>query len=67
MAKIIIDRDRCKGCELCTTACPHNLILMSNELNKAGFHPASFISLDECNGCSLCAVICPDIAIEVYK
>lgn len=67
MAKIIIDSNRCKGCELCTTVCPHNLIVMSEELNSAGLHPASFTSSDECTGCSLCAVICPDIAIEVSK
>lgn len=68
MAKIIIDSDRCKGCELCTIVCPHNLIVMSDKLNKLGFHPATFISLDnKCNGCTLCAVICPDMAIEVYE
>lgn len=67
MAKIIIDSSRCKGCELCTTVCPHNLIVMGEELNQSGFYPASFISSNECNGCTLCAVMCPDMAIEVYK
>ncbi|MEW6618126.1 MAG: 4Fe-4S binding protein [bacterium] len=67
MGKIIIDSNRCKGCELCTTVCPHNLIAMSDELNQAGLHPAYFIPSDKCNGCKLCAIICPDIAIEVYK
>ncbi len=67
MAKIIIDSNRCKGCELCITACPHNLIVMSDELCPSGFHPATFIDSNECNGCTLCAVVCPDIAIEVYK
>ncbi|MFH1562967.1 MAG: 4Fe-4S binding protein [Nitrospirota bacterium] len=67
MAKIVINSNRCKGCELCTTACPHNLIVMSEELNTSSFHPAVFIQSDKCTGCTLCAVICPDIAIEVYK
>ncbi|MDI6735006.1 MAG: 4Fe-4S binding protein [bacterium] len=67
MAKIVIDSNKCKGCELCTTVCPHNLIVMSEELNPAGFRPASFIPSDECSGCTFCAVICPDIAIEVFK
>lgn len=67
MGKIIIDSAKCKGCELCTVVCPHNLIVMSDEINSSGFHPATFISSNECTGCKLCAVICPDIAIEVYK
>jgi len=67
MAKITINTNRCKGCELCTTVCPHNLILISDELNQSGFHPAYFISSNECSGCALCAIICPDMAIEVYK
>jgi len=67
--KIVIDELRCKGCALCTVACPQNLIKMSKELNKQGFLPAviSSADLERCTGCTLCAQMCPDVAIEVFK
>lgn len=65
--RAIVLEDRCKGCELCTTACPQGLIKMSKELNILGYHPAEVIDQSKCKGCALCAVICPDVAIEVEK
>ena len=67
--KIIIDELRCKGCALCTVACPQHLITMATVLNKQGFLPAviSAEDLERCTGCTLCAQICPDVAIEVYR
>lgn len=67
MAKIAIDRDACKGCELCTTSCPEKLIIMDGSLNIRGVHPAKFLDSDKCTACKLCAIMCPDICIEVYK
>lgn len=67
--KIVIDELRCKGCALCTVACPQELIKMSSELNKQGFLPAVITAedMERCTGCTLCAQICPDVAIEVYR
>ncbi len=65
--RAIIDEDRCKGCELCTTVCPQGLIRMSRQLNALGFHFAVVTDQEECRGCTLCAVMCPDVAIEVEK
>ena len=67
--RIAINVERCKGCELCTTACPQNVIRMDvHRLNNKGYHPAW---LDDphgkCTGCALCAVICPDAVITVYR
>ena len=67
MAKIIIDRERCKGCELCMLVCPQKIIVMSKSYNKKGYHPAEQINQEKCTGCAFCAMTCPDIAIEVYK
>ena len=71
MAKgiVYIDVDRCKGCNLCATAClPQLLHLDSRQLNAHGYHPAV---LDDpagrCSGCALCAVICPDVCLTVYR
>jgi len=66
MAKIIINRDRCKGCQLCINFCPKKVISLSRDLNKKGFHLAQYKG-DGCVGCMHCAIICPDTCIEVYK
>ena len=68
MAKVVIDKEGCKGCALCTTACPKGLVVMSKtELNKKGVHPAEVINQDECTSCALCAVMCPDVVMTVSK
>lgn len=67
MAKITIDKDKCKGCLLCISFCPKGLIKKSNSLNKRGVNAAEFSDMDECLGCAMCAIICPDCCIEVYK
>jgi 2-oxoglutarate ferredoxin oxidoreductase subunit delta len=69
--KIIIDRERCKGCYLCIEVCPRQKIEVDPELNKKGYQPAVFKGSEEdekpCNACAMCAVVCPDVAIEVYR
>jgi 2-oxoglutarate ferredoxin oxidoreductase subunit delta len=67
MPKIIIDETRCKGCGLCTIACPRNLVAMSEKPNSLGYTVALFMNPDKCIGCALCAEICPDVAIAVFK
>lgn len=67
MARIEIDINRCKGCGLCTIACPRNLIILSDTINALGYTPATMTDQDQCTGCTLCAEICPDVAITVFK
>ncbi len=67
MAKITIDKDKCKGCLLCISFCPRRAIIAENKLNKRGVKPVKFKKNSECIGCAICAVICPDCCIEVYK
>lgn len=66
---VTFDENRCKGCELCTTACPQSVLHMDrSRLNAKGYHPAVLRDLEgKCTGCALCAVICPDVAITVYR
>ena len=68
---IRIDKERCKGCELCIEFCPKDSISMSEELNLKGYFVAAFVAASdngtECNGCGMCAVMCPEVAIEVEK
>jgi 2-oxoglutarate ferredoxin oxidoreductase subunit delta len=67
--KIEINEVFCKGCALCTVACPHGLIEMDTSLNDLGYIPAMITpaNLAKCTACSLCARMCPDTAITVFK
>jgi 2-oxoglutarate ferredoxin oxidoreductase subunit delta len=67
MPKIVIDREKCKGCTLCIRVCPKKLIVMSDKFNKKGHHPAEFKGEDNCTGCGFCFMVCPDVVIEVWK
>ena len=67
MPYIIIDEDRCKGCGLCTIACPKKLVVMSETPNSIGLKVAVFSGAEKCTGCALCAEMCPDVAITVFK
>ncbi|MFH0732865.1 MAG: 4Fe-4S dicluster domain-containing protein [Candidatus Omnitrophota bacterium] len=65
--KIIINKERCKGCELCVIFCPKQVLKISKELNKKGIHFAETVNEKDCTGCTNCAVICPDCCIEIIK
>lgn len=67
MPKVRFDEDRCKGCELCTTVCPVNIVKLSDKINAKGYHPATVTDQDKCIGCTFCATMCPDTVIEVFK
>jgi 2-oxoglutarate ferredoxin oxidoreductase subunit delta len=65
---ITVDENRCKGCELCTTVCPKNLIHIADRFSMRGYRPAILEDPDyACTGCLLCSTICPDAAITVYR
>jgi 2-oxoglutarate ferredoxin oxidoreductase subunit delta len=66
--RIEIEAEYCKGCELCATVCPQNVIKMSDWFNAKGYRPAALVDPNgECTGCAVCAVICPDAVITVYR
>ncbi len=66
--RIEIAEERCKGCELCTSVCPKDIIHMASYINARGYRPAQLVDPDhECTGCTLCALICPDVVITVYR
>jgi len=64
---IVVDIEKCKGCEICITACPTNVISMSVEVNGKGYHYAYLNDPDGCTGCSNCGIVCPDGVITVYR
>ena len=64
--EIIIDVEKCKGCQVCVGACPQEVISISAEVNGKGYH-FSMKSNDKCTGCMNCAIVCPDAVITVYR
>ncbi len=55
--------DRCKGCEFCVEYCPRDVLAMSTEFNRKGYHPPVVVKEGACLNCNLCEVICPEFAI----
>lgn len=65
---IVVDTERCKGCNLCVVACPLNVLeLTKKEVNIKGYNFAKQLLEDTCNGCASCSIVCPDGCITVYK
>ncbi|MBN2546288.1 MAG: 4Fe-4S binding protein [Spirochaetes bacterium] len=63
----VINTDKCKGCELCVSECPVEIIAISDEINIMGYHPAYITDSTKCTGCIKCAISCPDAVITVYR
>lgn len=64
--RVIFEENRCKGCELCTTVCPVNIVVMNkSKINVKGYHPATVDEMEKCIACANCATICPDVVIKV--
>lgn len=66
--RIEVDEARCKGCEICWSVCPQQVIDFADHLNAKGYRPVYLNDpTHQCTGCALCAVVCPDGCITVYK
>ena len=64
---LTINEARCKGCELCVSACPLHLLALSSTLNAKGYHTVTITDPAKCTGCASCATMCPDIVIKVER
>lgn len=64
---IVVDIEKCKGCEVCIPACPSDVILLAEDVNSKGYHYAYMANPDACTGCANCAIVCPDGVITVYR
>ncbi len=65
MPAVTIDKNHCKGCELCVKACPQQILSMSKDITVKGYFYAQVHDPSRCIGCMICAITCPDAAIEV--
>lgn len=68
MAKVTINQDRCKGCGLCVSVCPKQVLELNKaKLNRKGYNPVEPVKPEACIGCAMCATMCPDCVITVEK
>ena len=57
-AIIRVNLEWCKGCEICVTFCPKNVLEMEGGKVKVA-------RVEDCTKCMLCELRCPDFAITV--
>ena len=62
---VVLDAERCKGCELCIPACPPEVLRMSTKRNASGYLLPEL--LEGCTGCGACLMVCPDFCFDVYQ
>lgn len=65
--KLIIDKQRCKGCKLCIKFCSQKVLFQTDEINHLGYNSVSVRDVNECTGCGTCFKICPDLVFELKK
>ncbi len=58
VATLKLDQDKCIGCSLCTTVCPHAVFIVEDRL-------ARIVELDHCMECGACVGNCPVTALSV--
>ena len=65
---VVIDEERCKGCNICVATCHFKVLaLQKKEVNNKGYHYAYMANPDACTGCTSCGTVCPDACISVYR
>lgn len=59
LSEVIINRDWCKGCNICVTFCPKDVLVLDEKEKATVLRPGL------CIGCRLCELLCPDLAVTV--
>ena len=47
---IVVDTERCKGCQLCIIACPQKVIALANKVNLHGYPYVEAVNEEACVG-----------------
>lgn len=61
LEELVINREWCKGCGICVSFCPKNVLELSSEDKAIAVRP------EDCICCKLCEMRCPDLAIELFE
>ena len=62
-----INEDRCKGCGLCVSVCPKDVLEIAEKVNTKGYFPAFQARPEDCIFCATCCRMCPDVAITISE
>jgi len=67
--RVVISKDKCKGCKWCVEHCPKGVLETGAEFNAKAYHyPRVKAGMeDACIACGMCELICPDFAIYVVE
>ena len=66
--RVRIATNGCKGCGLCTIACPEKLLVIDDtSVNLKGYSPVAVTEPAKCIGCGNCALMCPDSVLTVER
>lgn len=58
VATLALDKEKCIGCGMCQTVCPHRIFIIEEK-------KAEIVDFDACMECGACAQNCPVEAIAV--
>ena len=64
---VVVDKEHCKGCNLCVVACPYDVLSLHKEVNSKGYHYSHMSNPEACIGCTNCGMVCPDNCLTVYR
>ncbi|MDP3066048.1 MAG: ferredoxin family protein [Methanobacteriaceae archaeon] len=64
---ITLDKNLCKGCNICTEFCHQHVYEESLTLDKKGVYVPNPKNVERCTKCQICSLMCPDQAIEVEE
>ena len=65
---VVVEVERCKGCELCIVNCPQGVLAnIAQQVNGKGYPYVYMKNPEDCTGCTNCAVVCPDGVLTVYR
>lgn len=66
--RVYIETDHCKGCGLCVSVCPKNVLEIDfTTINRKGYSPSTAAREADCIACGNCAITCPDSVIQIER